>query len=127
MLFRSEPQFYGLLLEKLGLQDDPDVSSQEKSNWDRIRQRFAEIFKSKSRTDWCELMEGTDICFAPVLTMDEAIDHPHNKARAVFIEAFGVTQPGPAPRFTRTPGSIRRPPPRPGEHTAEVLEEWGIS
>jgi alpha-methylacyl-CoA racemase len=81
---------------------------------------------SESRAHWCSLMEGTDICFAPVLTLSEAPEHPHNRARNVFVNAFGVTQPAPSPRFSRTPGDIRRAPPAPGAHTEEVLKEWDV-
>lgn len=121
-----EPQFYGLLLETLGLKDDPDLLSQDPSTWKKSRNRFAEIFKTKNRAHWCALLEGTDVCFAPILSMEEAISHPHNEARQVFVEAFGMMQPGPAPRFSRTPGEIGRPPAKPGEHTDEVLRAWGV-
>ena len=122
-----EPQFYRLLLDTLGIDPDAEGVSQSKEDWQRMREQLRQTFLREPQSHWCELMEGTDICFAPVLSMADAPEHPHNKDRSLFVKDFGITQPGPAPRFSRTPGSIRRPPPQPGEHTAEVLEEWGIS
>ena len=122
-----EPQFYRLLLDTLGIDPDAEGVSQSKEDWQRMREQLRQTFLREPQSHWCELMEGTDICFSPVLSMADAPEHPHNKDRSVFVKDFGITQPGPAPRFSRTPGSIRRPPPQPGEHTAEVLEEWGIS
>ena len=122
-----EPQFYRLLLDTLGIDSDAEGVSQSKEDWQRMREQLRQTFLREPQSHWCELMEGTDICFAPVLSMADAPEHPHNKDRSLFVKDFGITQPGPAPRFSRTPGSIRRPPPQPGEHTAEVLEEWGIS
>ena len=121
-----EPQFYALLLKTLGLENVPEAYDQQRPNWGIMKTRFKKIFLSESRAHWCSLMEGTDICFAPVLTLSEAPEHPHNRARNVFVNAFGVTQPAPSPRFSRTPGDIRRPPPAPGAHTEEVLKEWGV-
>ncbi|MDH3333523.1 MAG: CoA transferase, partial [Gammaproteobacteria bacterium] len=95
-----EPQFYALLLEKLGLADDPDFADQyDKQRWPELKRRFAELFRAKTRAEWCDLMEGTDICFAPVLDFDDAPEHPHNLARGTFTEVAGVKQPAPAPRF----------------------------
>jgi alpha-methylacyl-CoA racemase len=82
---------------------------------------------SRTRDEWCEIMEGTDACFAPVLSMTEAPDHPHNRARGTFVEVEGVPQPRPAPRFSRTDARIQRPPARGSTHTAEVLADWGFS
>ena len=81
---------------------------------------------TKTRAEWSDLLEGTDVCFAPVLTMSEAAAHPHAIARHSFIEVAGVTQPAPAPRFSRTPGEVNRPPAHPGQHTREVLADWGL-
>ena len=86
----------------------------------------ARLFRTRTRAEWCERLEGTDVCFAPVLTMTEAAEHPHNVARGTFVDVDGVTQPAPAPRFSRTPAAIDRPPARPGEHTREVLADWGV-
>ena len=121
-----EPQFYRLLLDTLGIDPETEDVSQSKENWQRMREQLRKIFLREPQSYWCELMEGTDICFAPVLSMTDAPEHPHNKHRGVFVEDFGITQPAPAPRFSRTPGRIRREPPQPGEHTEEVLKEWGI-
>jgi alpha-methylacyl-CoA racemase len=122
-----ERQFYDVLLEKLGLTDDPTVPRQhDKAEWPRMKERLTEIFLTKTRDEWCVIFEGTDACFAPVLTMAEAPDHAHNRQRGTFVERNGVVQPAPAPRFSRTPADIRRPPAFPGQHTDEVLTEWGI-
>lgn len=121
-----EPQFYRLLLDTLGIDPAAEGVSQSKEDWQRMREQLRQIFLREPQSYWCALMEGTDICFAPVLSMTDAPEHPHNKHRGVFVEDFGITQPAPAPRFSRTPGRIRREPPQPGEHTEEVLKEWGI-
>lgn len=92
-----------------------------------LRARIAAAFKTKTRDEWCARMEGTDACFAPVLTMSEAPEHPHNKLRQTFIEIDGVVQPAPAPRFGRTKPSMPRPPEAPGASTREALLEWGFS
>ncbi|MDD5175637.1 MAG: CaiB/BaiF CoA-transferase family protein [Sterolibacterium sp.] len=122
-----EPQFYALLL-KLCAIDDPDFGAQTDSkHWPALKDKLAALFKTKTRAQWCELMEGTDVCFAPVLDLDEAPLHPHNQARQTFIEIKGVTQPAPAPRFSRTPGEVSRPPAEAGEHSAAVLADWGMT
>lgn len=89
--------------------------------------RLAEVFKAKTRDQWCALMEGTDVCFAPVLSLAEAPQHPHNIHRGTFIERDGVVQPAPAPRFSGTPVEVQRPPSHAGQHTNDVLTDWGIS
>jgi alpha-methylacyl-CoA racemase len=120
-----EPQFYSELLRLTGLEGDPDVPWQhDKNEWPRMKERMREIFKSKSRDEWCELMEGTDVCFAPVLSLAEAPKHPHNVHRETFLELQGIVQPAPAPRFSRTPGDVQRPPAHAGQHTDEVLTDW---
>jgi alpha-methylacyl-CoA racemase len=122
-----EPQFYELLLQLAGI-DELDFKNQlDQKKWPILKERTAAIFKSKTRDQWCEIMEGTDICFAPVLSLDEAPDHPHNRARKTFIEIDGVLQPAPAPRFSRTHPEEPKPPPKPGEHTVEVLDDFGFS
>jgi alpha-methylacyl-CoA racemase len=88
---------------------------------------LARIFKEKTRAEWTEIMEQTDICFAPVLRMSEAFEHPHNVHRQSFVEIDGIPQPGPAPRFLGTPARVQRPPARIGEHTGEILRDWGFS
>lgn len=123
-----EPQFYALLLDVLGLSGDPDFGRQyDKQHWPVLKQRFAKIFKSKTRAAWCELMEGTDICFAPVLDFDEAPRHPHNVARGTFTKVDGVTQPAPAPRFSATRSEIKSGSPKVGQDTCAVLEALGYS
>lgn len=122
-----EPQFYALLLEKAEL-TDPDFKSQmDRDKWPELKEKIAAVMKSKTRDEWCELMEGTDVCFAPVLSMAEAPQHPHNVARKTFVDYEGVTQPAPAPRFSKTPGEIQRPPASPGTHTDEILKDWDVS
>ena len=104
-----EPQFYALLREHAGLSDPAFDAQMDREAWPMLREKLTQIFKSKTREEWCKIMEGTDICFAPVLTMAEAPNHPHMAARNIFIERHGVTQPAPAPRFSRTPSAIREP------------------
>lgn len=123
-----EPNFYALLLQKLGLHDDPDFAQQnDRKRWPELKKRVAEIFRSKTREEWCALLEGSDVCFAPVLDFVEAPEHPHNVARGVFTQVNGVTQPAPAPRFSKTPSTIATGPPTSGEHTADVLAAAGYS
>jgi alpha-methylacyl-CoA racemase len=121
-----EPKFYALLIDTLGLTDDPDFDRQfDKQKWPELKERFAEIFRSKTRDEWCEIMEGTDICFAPVLDFAEAPEH--NKARETFIEVAGVTQPAPTPRFSRTVSAVASPPPEIGRDTDDVLSSLGYT
>ena len=123
-----EPQFYALFLEKMGLSDDPEFAQQyDKSRWPALKKRVAEVFMTKTRAEWCALMEGTDVCFAPVLDFAEAPLHPHNQARGTFADVEGVTQPAPAPRFSATPSAIACGPPEPGQDTAAVLQAAGYS
>ncbi len=122
----NEPQFYALFLEALGLAGEDLPEQADRSRWPEMKARIGGIFKTKTRAEWCALMEGTDICFAPVLSLAEAPNHPHMKARETFIEVDGVVQPAPAPRFSRTPGAVQRPPARPGQHTDDALAEWGL-
>lgn len=123
-----EPQFYRELLEKLGLADDPAFAAQmDRSRWPELKERLAAIFRTRTREEWCALLEGTDACFAPVLSLEEAPRHPHNVARGTFVEFEGVVQPAPAPRFGRTRPELRRPPAHPGEHTEEALRDWGFA
>jgi alpha-methylacyl-CoA racemase len=119
-----EPQFYALLLKLTGAADPAFEAQMDRQGWPRLKARFAELFKTRSRQQWCALMEGSDVCFAPVLDMAEAPTHPHNAARATFVEVDGVTQPGPAPRFSRTAGAIASAPATPGEHSAAILADW---
>ena len=122
-----EPQFYALLL-KLAEIDDPDFQNQlDHSRWPQLKEKLSLVFKTKTREQWCEIMEGSDICFAPVLSMTEAPDHPHNQHRKTFIDHNGVIQPAPAPRFSRTVPEIKSPPPTPGQDTESVLSEFGFT
>jgi alpha-methylacyl-CoA racemase len=99
-----EPQFYALLMEKTGLKDDPDFQKQtDQALWPELKQRIAALFLTKTRDEWCALMDGTDICFAPVLSLSEAPKHPHNVERGTFVEVDGMVMPAPAPRFSATP------------------------
>jgi alpha-methylacyl-CoA racemase len=123
-----EPQFYAELIQRLGLTDDVPLAGQmDRSTWDDLRERLTALFLTRSRDEWCSVLEMTDVCFAPVLTMDEAAAHPHIRARETIVEFDGILQPAPAPRFSRTPGSIQRPPAWPGQHTDDVLQSWGFT
>jgi len=122
-----EPQFYKLLLEKTGLAGEDIPHQMDRSAWDASKARLTEIFKSKTRDEWCEIIEGSDVCFAPVLSMTEAKEHPHMKERQTFVEVEGCSQPGPAPRYSRTEAKIAGPPPHAGEHTDELLAEFGLA
>jgi alpha-methylacyl-CoA racemase len=121
-----EPQFYAQLLELTGIKGEALPHQMDRSAWPKLKERMTAIFKTKTRDEWCALMEGTDVCFAPVLSLAEAPEHAHLKARNTFVEVEGVRQPGPAPRFSRTPGVIERPPAHAGEHTDEALADWGF-
>ena len=123
-----EPQFYALLLQHCGLTDDPAFQSQMNPNrWPELKDKLTAVFKTRTRAEWCELMEGSDVCFAPVLDLEEAPNHLHNQARGTFVELDGVVQPAPTPRFSRTAPTIQRAPAWAGEHTEEVLTDWGLS
>ncbi|MFK8022346.1 MAG: CaiB/BaiF CoA transferase family protein [Ilumatobacter sp.] len=122
-----EPQFYAELLRLTGLTDDPEFAAQmDPAGWDHLKERLTALFANKTRDEWCEIMEHTDVCFAPVLKMTEASEHPHNVERQTFVEIDGVTQPAPAPRFSRTGNEIASPPAWPGQHTRDVLADWGV-
>ncbi len=123
-----EPQFYALLLEKTELKDDPAFAMQmNKPEWPAMSEKLAGVIKTKTRDEWTALMEGTDVCFAPVLSMAEAPDHPHNVARQTFVEVGGLKQPAPAPRFSRTPGAVQHPPGGNGDEPPKILADWGVS
>jgi alpha-methylacyl-CoA racemase len=121
-----EPQFFAELIERLGLSGEDLPAQMDRSGWPTLRDRFTEVFKSRTRDEWCEVLEHTDACFAPVLTMSEATEHPHVRARGTVVELDGIQQPAPAPRFSKTPGSIRRRAAQPGQHTDEALADWGF-
>jgi alpha-methylacyl-CoA racemase len=122
-----EKKFYEQLLERLGLKGEPLPKQNDPRGWGELRARFCEVFKTKTRDEWCSILEGTDACFAPVLDMDECTMHPHAVARKGFVKIDGVLNPAPAPRFGRTPSELRRPPAAPGEHSREALQDWGVS
>jgi alpha-methylacyl-CoA racemase len=122
-----EPQFSAELLRITGL-DKEDLPGQlDRGQWPALKARLAEVFRTRTRDEWCEAMEGTDVCFAPVLSMSEAPDHPHNRHRETFVEVAGVVQPAPAPRFSRTPGGVSRPPVHAGQDSEAVLADLGFS
>jgi len=104
-----EPQFYKLLREHAGLSESAFDAQLDNNAWPALKEKLTHVFKNRTRDEWCKIMEGTDICFAPVLTMAEAPKHPHMAARQVFVERHGIPQPAPAPRFSRTPSTIREP------------------
>jgi alpha-methylacyl-CoA racemase len=122
-----ESRFYAELLDRLGLNDASLPHQHDRGGWSALRGRLAEIFRTRTRDEWCRILEGTDACFAPVLGLDECAAHPHNLAREVFVTVEGVVNPAPAPRFSRTPGRLGRPPPAPGADTLAALADWGFS
>ena len=122
-----EPQFFAELVDKAGLDATTLPPQMDRESWPALKDQMAAVFRTKTRDEWCEIMEATDVCFAPVLSLAEAPHHPHNEHRGTFTEVAGVTQPAPAPRFGRTPGSVSRPPPHAGQHTDEVLADWGMA
>lgn len=122
-----EPQFYAELLARTGLDQEELPAQMDASGYPRWRERFTELFKTKTRDEWDEILGGTDACYAPVLTMSEAAQHPHLAARGTIVtDEHGVQQPAPAPRFSKTPGAIQRSAPNPGQHTDEALADWGV-
>ncbi|MFC3070080.1 CaiB/BaiF CoA transferase family protein [Phenylobacterium soli] len=122
-----EPQFYALLMEKTGIQDPDFAKQMDRGMWPELREKLAKVIATKSRDEWTRIMGATDVCFAPVLDLDEAPKHEHNVARKTFVEVAGVVQPAPAPRFSATPGAIQGPPPKIGAHDREALSDWGFS
>jgi len=130
-----EPQFYELLIEKAGLDRERfaphvfkyKVNDDVRTNWRELKDELTEIFKTKTQAQWCQLMEGTDICFAPVLTLEEAPEHPHNKARRTFVDVGGNIQPSPAPRFGNTESETPTQGVAPGTHSRDILARAGFS
>ncbi|MDP1736699.1 MAG: CaiB/BaiF CoA-transferase family protein [Caulobacter sp.] len=122
-----EPQFYALLLEKTGITDPQFANQMSRDEWPELKSKLAAVLAKKTQAEWCAIMDATDICFAPVLTLDEAPNHSHNAARQTFVTVEGVVQPAPAPRFSATPGEIQGPPPKIGAHNDEALGQWGFS
>jgi alpha-methylacyl-CoA racemase len=122
-----EPQFYALLLEKTGITDPTFQAQMNPQAWPALRAKLAAVIATKTRDEWCAIMDGADVCFAPVLSLSEAPAHPHNVARETFVTIDGVVQPAPAPRFSVTPGAIQSPPRAPGADTDSVLADWGLA
>jgi alpha-methylacyl-CoA racemase len=122
-----EPQFYALLIELCGV-DDPAFAVQNDVNaWPILKYRLTDVFKTKTRVEWCALMEGTDVCFAPVLDWDEAPEHAHNQARGTFIKVDGVIQPAPVPRFSRSQPDLPTAPTASGADSEAILADWGVA
>ena len=122
-----EPKFYAELLDRIGLDAGEAPHSANRADWPAGKARLATLFRTRTRDEWCAILEGTDACFAPVLGMDEAHRHPHNAARGTFVERDGIVQPNAAPRFDRTPSGIRSSPPASGSGTKTVLADWGFT
>ncbi len=122
-----EPQFYAILVAQLGEAGAALANRQAPTDWSELTQRLVELFATRPRADWCRLLEHCDACFAPVLSMADAPKHPHNQARGAFTEVDGVTQPAPAPKFSRTPGAVQAAPRAAGEGGFDALREWGVS
>ncbi len=121
-----EPQFYAEMLDKLGLAGEELPHQMDREQWPALKEKVAAVVRTKTRDEWEAIMAGTDVCFAPVLGLGEAPQHPHNVARGTFAERHGITQPSPAPRFSRTEPELDLPPPHAGQHTDEVLTDWGF-
>lgn len=122
-----EPEFYALMCEKLEISPEDMPADWTGKGWGEARSRLEAIFLTRSRDEWCEIFEGSDVCFAPVLNYEESADHPHMVERAVYQEVEGVRQASPAPRFSATPGAIQGVAPKPGEHTRDAMLDWGLS
>jgi alpha-methylacyl-CoA racemase len=122
-----EPKFYAALLDRMGLGGADLPAQDDRERWPDLKRRFAEVFRAKTRGEWTEIMAGSDACFAPVLSLAEASEHPHNRARGSFIERDGIVQPAPAPRFSRTQAEAGPPPPDAGAHSKAALADWGFA
>jgi len=122
-----ENRFYRNLLEVLGIEDIDPATQMDQSQWDSVRQKFQAVFETKTRDEWCELLEGTNTCCTPILTMAEVASHPHNIARKTFVNVDGIPQPAPAPRFSRTPSEISCAAKPAAPNLQQVLKQWGAS
>jgi alpha-methylacyl-CoA racemase len=122
-----EPQFYATLIRETGADPDLFKDQHDASAWPALKTELARIFKTKTRDEWCALLEGGDACFAPVLSLAEAPKHPHNVARQSFVEVDGMLHPAPAPRFSRTRAEIAHGPRPVGADSDEILTAWGFS
>jgi alpha-methylacyl-CoA racemase len=121
-----EPKFHRELFERLGLDLDDLPDPVRRQDWAGLKEQLAAVFRTRTRAEWVALLEGTDSCFAPVLGLGEVADHPHHRARNSFVEVDGVPQPAPAPRFSRSEPRVTSGPPLPGQHSSEVLSQWGF-
>ncbi|HLK25297.1 MAG TPA: CaiB/BaiF CoA-transferase family protein [Caulobacteraceae bacterium] len=121
-----EPQFYALLLEKTGINDPQFKAQMNRADWAEMKGKLATVIRTRTRDEWEEIMGGTDVCFAPVLGLDEAANHPHNAARQTFVTVEGVVQPAPAPRFSGSPAGVPNPPPAIGGNNEDALRDWGF-
>ncbi|MFV2177717.1 CaiB/BaiF CoA transferase family protein [Actinomadura sp. LOL_016] len=122
-----EPQFYAIMVELLGLNLAELPDRDDPANWPALKELFARIFRTRTRAEWTDVFDGTDACVTPVLSVTEAVRHPHNVARGTYERAFDVVQPAPAPRFDRTPAGIAGPPPLPGADSLRILMDWGFT
>jgi len=122
-----EPRFYRSFMKGLGFSDEAIPQQDDPSQWETLTKRVAEIFRSRTRTEWLQIFHGTDACVTPVLALGEAPTHPHNLERATFVDIGGVLEPAPAPRFSRTPAAAPSPAPGPGVHDIETLVRWGLT
>lgn len=122
-----EPQFYAELRDKAGLTDAVFDAQMDRDAWPAQKAAMIAKFKTRTRVEWCEIMEGSDVCFAPVLSWEEAPEHPQNTERRTLVESGGVVQPAPAPRFSATPGAIQRQPAGIGGDREEILSDWGVN
>ncbi len=122
-----EPQFYAELLQRAGIDDPVFAPQMSPGHWPDLKDMLGDVFLQKTRDEWCALMEGSDVCFAPVLSLAEAPEHPHNQARGTFVQRHGITQPAPAPRFSRTAPEIRPGAVLTAQTIQAELAEWRIS
>jgi alpha-methylacyl-CoA racemase len=123
----NEPKFYRVLVEAIGLSLDELPPQLDQGTWPGVKERFAAIFRTRTREEWVKLLQPLETCVSPVLTLDESLGYEHSVARSAFVPVDGVLQAAPAPRFGRTPGAIAGPAARPGEHTEEALRDWGFT
>lgn len=122
-----EPHFYRSFMHGLGFADADMPQQDDRTQWEELTRRVADIIRTQSRDEWLTVFEGTDACVTPVLSLSEAPAHPHNRARGTFVEADGIVEPAPAPRFSRTPPPPPSPVPEPGDHCTEALVRWGVT
>jgi alpha-methylacyl-CoA racemase len=122
-----EPQFYDALMQRIGAADPDFAAQHDQSGWPDLKKKLAALIATRSRAEWLDLMQGADVCVAPVLGMTEAFDHPHNQAREAFVRRDGVIQPGPVPKFSRTPGAVQNAPTEPVMDIDAVFRSWGLA